>query len=55
MKPKQLKTKLTLHRETVRHLDSHELAAAGGGGLTQAPSCVFSQCPQQTCRCTTTI
>jgi hypothetical protein len=49
MKKNTLKTKLTLHRETLRALDKPVLQEVAGG-LTQQRL----QCGTQTCRCTFT-
>jgi hypothetical protein len=49
MKKNPLKTKLTLHSETLRALDKPALQNVAGG-LTQQKL----QCATQTCRCTFT-
>ena len=54
---KSLKTRLTLHRETLRNLDAEEVRGAeGGSAITAGANCtisiapsVLNNCVSQTC------
>jgi len=54
---KTRKSKLTLHRETVRHLDPNDLALAAGGAtlLCGSNSCPMQCGPTEVASCTSCV
>lgn len=48
---KTARTRLTLHRETLRNLDSERLTWILGGGVTEGPGCYSIGCPVTTAGC----